>query len=50
MDDVIEIWGAEQSEAPFLSQEEFGKALESIMKHGGDGLQAGMPAAPSDNQ
>lgn len=50
MDDVIEIWGAEQSEAPFMSQEEFGKALESIMRHGEDGAQTDLLAAPSDNQ
>lgn len=50
MDDVIEIWGAEQSAAPFMGQEEFGKALESIMKHGGDGAQADSCAAPSGNQ
>ena len=50
MDDVIEIWGAEQASAPFMGQEEFGKALESIMKHSADGTQADSCAAPSGNQ
>ena len=37
MDDTIEIWSRDNADKPFISPEEFGAALEDIMKqdHGG---------------
>ena len=32
MDDTIEIWNANDANNPFVEPEEFGKALENIMK------------------
>lgn len=32
MDDTIEIWSAENAEKPFMEADEFGSALESIMR------------------
>lgn len=42
MDDTIEIWSRESTEKPFMEPDEFGKALEGIMRAGRDerhGLQ-----------
>ena len=50
MDDVIEIWSAELAEGPFMSQEEFGAALESIMRQNADGTAAERAASPGDNK
>ena len=50
MDDVIEIWDAEQAEKPFMSQDEFGKALESIMKHSADTAQPNRSDAAHNDQ
>ena len=35
MDDTIEIWSADAVESPFMEAEEFGKALQELMKDGG---------------
>lgn len=37
MDDTIEIWSRDNADKPFMNPEEFGAALEDIMKqdHGG---------------
>ncbi len=49
-DDVIEIWGAEQAEKPFMSHDEFGKAIESIMKHSADTPQPNRSDAAHNDQ
>ena len=45
MDDTIEIWAGGGSEASFMGQEEFGRALEALMGAGGAAVQGAVGGA-----
>ncbi len=40
MDDTIEIWDADETEATFMQPDAFGKAIEGLMKSEGEGNEA----------